>query len=159
MIDGTKNQHQRVLVIGSKRLEEDLRVVLNSHGYFVEHCRTRLEGMRQFRARKQAIVILEMVVIQGFPTRLFRFFRKVRASTVVLIAAGKQEQATASRYLHSGAHEILHLPLNLETLNSTLNRVSLYQRSIVRNVFFKHAIFFALLMLPIWAGLIYLTLR
>ncbi len=159
MIAGSNNQHQRVLVIGSQGLEEDLRVALNSHGYFVEHCRTRLEGMRKFRSRKQAIVILDMAAIQGFPVRLFRFFRRVRASTIVLIAAGKQEQAAASRYLLSGAHDILHLPLNQETLNSTLSRVSMYQRDIVRNVFIKHAVFFALLTLPIWAGLIYLSLR
>jgi len=159
MIEGAKHQGQRVLVIGSHRLEADLRVVLNSHGYLVEHSRTRLEGMREFRARKQAIVILDMVALQGFPSRLFRFFRQVRASTVVLIAASKQEQATASRYLLSGAHEILHLPLNIETLNSTLSRVSLYQESIVRSTFIKHAIFFTLLMLPIWAGLIYVVLR
>jgi PleD family two-component response regulator len=159
MIEGAKNQHQRILVIGSHQLEADLRVVLSSHGYFVEHCRTRLEGLRQFRARKQSIVILDMVAIQGFPTRLFRFFRQVRASTVVLIAADKQEQALASRYLLSGAHDILHLPLNVEALNSTLSRVSLYQRSIVRSVFIKHALFFAALMLPIWAALIYVILR
>src|SRR5580658_7260064 len=101
MSDRTKNQHQRVLVIGSKRLEQDLRLVLNAHGYFVEHCRTRLDGMREFRARKQAIVILDLEAIQGFPKRLFRFFRQVRESTIVLIAAGKNEQGTANRYLLS----------------------------------------------------------
>jgi len=159
MTEGSKNQHQRVLIIGSHRLESDLRVVLNSHGYFVEHSRSRLEGMRQFRARKQAIVILDMGIMQGFPARIFRFFHKVRASTVVLIAAGREDQPAASRYLLSGAHDILQLPLNLETLNSTLERIFVYQRSVVRSVFIKHALFFAALTLPIWVGLIYIVLR
>jgi DNA-binding NtrC family response regulator len=152
-------KNYRALIIGRKSLDEELNSILSGYGYFVEHCRTRLEGTRKFRAHKQSLVILDIEAIQGFPERLFRFFRLVRENSIVLVAADARSEPRASRYLIWGAHDVLNLPLRRDALNFTLSRTSAYHRSLVRSTFVKNTLYFGLAMLPLWAVLLYLVLR
>ena len=145
----------RALIIGRKSLDDELSSILNGYGYFVDHSRNRIEGVRKFRAHKQSLVILDVEMIQGFPERLFRYFRLVRESSVVLVAADAGYQAKASRFLVWGAHDILSLPLNRDAVNFTLGRTSAYHRSLVRSTFLKNVFFFAAALLPLWALFLY----
>ncbi len=152
----TQKKH-RALIIGRTSLHEELSDLLSGYGYFVEHCRTRLEGVGKFRSHKQSLVILDMGVIQGFPERLFRFFRLVRGNSIVLVAADSRNQTHASRYLVWGAHDVLQMPLNREALNFTLSRTSTYHRALVRSTFYRNCLYFGLAMLPLWLVLVYLV--
>jgi DNA-binding response OmpR family regulator len=149
----------RALIVGRKSLDEELNSILSGYGYFVEHCRTRLEGVKKFRSHKQSLVILDIEAVQGFPERLFRFFRLVRENSIVLVAADARGQSQASRYLLWGAHDVLHLPLDRDVLNFTLSRTSAYHRSLVRSTFLKNSLFFVLAMAPLWALLLYYVLN
>jgi DNA-binding response OmpR family regulator len=155
----TMQKKYRALIIGRNSLHEELSGILSGYGYFVEHCRSRLEGVGKFRSHKQSLVILDMDVIQGFPERLFRFFRLVRENSIVLVAADSRTQTHTSRYLIWGAHDVLHLPLNRDALNFTLSRTSTYHRSLVRNTFYKNGLYFGLAMLPLWGMLLYFVLH
>jgi DNA-binding response OmpR family regulator len=157
MINSEKSY--RALIVGRKSLHEELSVILGGYGYFVEHCRTRLEGAKKFRSHKQSLVILDVETIQGFPERLFRFFRLVRENSIVLVAAESRTQTQVSRYLLWGAHDVLHLPLNRDALNFTLSRTSAYHRSMVRSTFLKNAFFFGMTMVPLWGILLYYVLH
>jgi DNA-binding response OmpR family regulator len=152
-------KNYRALIIGRKTLDDELNSILSGYGYFVEHCRTRLEGVGKFRSHKQSLVILDIEAIQGFPERLFRFFRLVRENSIVIIAADSRRHSQASRYLLWGAHDVLHLPLDRDVLNFTLSRTSAYHRSLVRSTFLKNAVFFGLAMTPLWAILLYYVLN
>ena len=155
----TSQKSYRALIVGRKSLDEELNSILSGYGYFVEHCRTRLEGVRKFRSHRQSLVILDIEAIQGLPERLFRFFRLVRENSIILVAADSRRQPQASRYLLWGAHDVLQLPLNRDTLNFTLSRTSAYHRSLVRSTFLKNALYFGAAMLPLWVILLYYVLN
>jgi DNA-binding response OmpR family regulator len=145
----------RALIIGRKSLDEELSGILSGYGYFVDHSRNRLEGIRKFRSHKQALVILDIEAIQGFPERLFRFFRLVRENSILLVAADGKHQGRASRFLIWGADDVLTLPLNRDAINFTLGRTSAYHRSLVRSTFYKNLLYFGLALLPLWALFLY----
>lgn len=154
------NNRQRVLVISrSTDLRNELVTLLSGYGYFVEFCQSRMEGVRKFRAHKQSIVILDVPVLRTFPQRLFRLFRKVRHNTIVLIAAHKKEEGEAFQHLRLGAYDILNLPLKTDFLKLTLSRALDHHRIMLENLFVKNAVFFGLLMLPVWATLAYVLLK
>ena len=149
----------RALIVGRKSLDEELSGILSGYGYFVEHCRTRLEGVRKFRSQKQSLVILDIEAIHGLPERLFRVFRLVRENSIVLVATDGRRQPQASRYLLWGAHDVLQLPLDRDALNFTLTRTSAYHRSLVRSTFLKNCLYFGLAMLPLWVMLLYFVVN
>ena len=136
-----------------------LREALSGYGYRVEHCATRKEGIRNFRGQKQALVIVDIEAIHGFPERFFQFFRLVRDNVIVLVAAGPQPAGSTARYLLGGAHDILQLPLTRDALNFTLSRASTYHRALVRATFHRHVAWFTAAMLPLWGALLYVILR
>lgn len=140
-------------------MDEELRATLNGYGYFVEHCRTRLEGTRKFREHRQSLVIVDVDAVSGYPERLFRFFRLVRENAIVLVAAKGEQRTEATRYLLWGAHDVLQLPLRREALNFTLSRTSAYHRDMVRSMYLRNVLYFGLAMLPLWAVLLFLVLR
>jgi CheY-like chemotaxis protein len=152
-------RNHRALIIGRSSLHEELSEILGGYGYFVEHCRTRLEGISRFRSHKQFLVILDSEAIQGFPERLFRFFRLVRENSIVLVAVDSRAQQQASRYLVLGAHDVLSLPLRRDALNFTLSRASVYHRAMVRSTFYKNLLYFGVAIVPLWAVLLYLVSR
>jgi hypothetical protein len=152
------HKRNRALLIGRRVLDDELRAVLNGYGYIVEHSRTRLDGIKKFRAQRQSLVIIDIEAVNGFPERLFRFFRLVRENAIVLVASGPA-QSEASRYLLWGAHDVLQLPLKRDALNFTLSRTSAYHRALVRATFLRHAAWFGAAMVPLWVTLLFLVLR
>jgi DNA-binding NtrC family response regulator len=151
---------QRVLVISrNAEVRNELVTLLSGYGYFVEYCQTRMEGMRKFRAHKQPIVILDLPVLRAFPKRLFRFMLSVRKNTIILIAAGKKDESEAFERVALGAYDILNLPLKTDMLKLTLNRALTHHRLTLENLFVKNAVFFALLILPLWALLAFMFLK
>ena len=152
---------QRLLVMShSDEVRHELVTLLSGYGYFVEEGENRQRGVRKFREHKQPIVILDIPMLRMFPKRLFSFFNKVRKNTIVLVAAHKREEDVAFRHLRNlGAYDVLNLPLSTEFLKSTLNRAFTYHRMMIEGVFIKNAVFFGLLMLPIWAALAYVLVK
>lgn len=157
MADNAPKRH-RALLIGQRVLDDELQGALNGYGYLVEHCHTRKEGIRRFRASRHALVIMDVEAVQGFPERVFRFFRLVRENAIVLVACTPQ-QSEASRFLLWGAHDILQFPLKHEALNFTLSRTSAYHRALVKSTFYRYAAWFGLAILPLWVLVVYLALR
>jgi DNA-binding NtrC family response regulator len=153
------NRHRVLVVSRDTDISNELVTLLSGYGYFVEFCQNRVEGMRKFRAHKQPIVILDMNVLRMFPKRLFRFIQRIRKNTIVLIAAGKHEEAEAFNRLSMGAYDVINLPLKTDSLKSTLKRALAFHRLSLENLFVKNAVFFALLVLPIWGLLAYFLLR
>jgi DNA-binding response OmpR family regulator len=155
----TDAKKSRALLIGRRVLDEELRAVLSGYGYIVDHCRTRLEGIRKFRQNRPALVIVDMAAVSGLPERLFRFFRLVREHSIVLIAADKSQEPKAARYLLWGAHDVLRLPLLHNELNFTLSRTSVYHRKLVRRSFLRNLFYFGFAMTPLWVLALYLAWR
>jgi DNA-binding response OmpR family regulator len=151
-------KRNRALLIGRRVLDDELRMVLKGYGYMVEHSRTRDEGIRNFRSKRQALVIIDIEAVNGFPERFFRFFRMVRSNAIVLVASGPN-QSEVSRFLLWGAHDVLQLPLKRDALNFTLSRTSAYHRALVRATFYRNAAWFAAAMLPLWLALLLVSLR
>jgi DNA-binding NtrC family response regulator len=149
----------RALLIGRRVLDEDLRTILSGYGYMVEHCRTRLEGVRKFREHNQALVIIDVEAIGGFPERLFRFFRRLREHSIVLVAVDKLQEQQAAHLLLWGAHDVLRLPLYHNELNFTLSRTSVYHRDLVRGSFLRNIFYFCIAMAPLWVLVLYFALR
>src|SRR3989338_9216788 len=151
---------QRVLVVsGRDELRNELITLLSGYGYFVEFCRNRLEAARKFRAHKQHLVILDMAALRFFPKRLFEFFRRIRRHSIMLIAADKEQEHDALRHLPLGAYDVLSLPLKTDSLRQTLHRALEHHRLLLENLFVKNLVFFGLLLLPVWAGLVFVLLR
>jgi DNA-binding NtrC family response regulator len=149
-----------VLVISrSPEVRNELVTLLSGYGYFVEYCQTRIEGVRKFRAHKQPIVILDVPILRTFPKRFFRLIQKVRKNTIVLVAAQKNEEAEAFEKIGFGAYDVLNLPLRTDFLKLTLSRALDYHKLNLENIFVKNAIFFSLLMIPIWLLLAFLIVK
>jgi len=154
------SHRHRVLVISrSPDLRNELVTLLSGYGYFVEYSPNRLDGLRKFRAHKQPIVILDVPILDHWPKRLFHFFQLVRKNTIVLIAAHKSEEAQAFKQMRLGAYDVLNLPLKTDFLKLTLTRAMSHHKMIIENIFVKNALFFGLLMLPIWVVLIWVLSR
>lgn len=154
------NSRHRVLVISrSAEVRNEIVTLLSGYGYFVEFCHSRLEGIRRFRSHKQPIVILDVPMLRTFPQRMFRLIKMVRRNTIVLIASQKKEEAEAFQQLQLGAYDILNLPLKTEFLQLTLSRALAHHQLQMENIFVKNAVFFGLLMCPVWILLAYILAR
>jgi DNA-binding response OmpR family regulator len=149
----------RALLIGGGGLADELQAVLESFGYFVEHCQTRGEGVRKFRERRQALVVVDAGVMQGAPERFFRFFGMSGGGAIVLVASGKERRADTARYLLWGAHDVILLPLRPDALRFILGRTSAYHRRVLRGAFYRNALYFGVAVLPFWGILLYFVLR
>ena len=149
----------RALLIGGGSLTDELKTVLNGFGYFVEHCLDRGEGTRRFRERRHSLVIVDADALHGQPERFFRFFAIARSGSIVLVASGKERRIDAARYLLWGAHDVIQLPLRADALSFILGRASAYHRRVMRAAFYRNALYFGLIMAPLWAVLIYVFLR
>ncbi len=149
---------QRILVVSqSPEVRNELVTLLSGYGYFVELAANRLDAARNFRNHKQHIVIFDVPSLRTFPKRLFGFIQTIRKNTIVLIAAHQREEAEAFRHLRLGAYDILNLPLSTDFLRHTMNRAMSYHKTLLENLFVKNAVFFSLLMAPIWAALVYVV--
>lgn len=155
----SRPKRHRALIVGQRDLDRDLRLVLNGYGYVVEHCDTRLQGFRLFRAGRHPLVILDVEILAGLPERTFRFFRMIRENTIVLVACERESDTLAARCLMWGAHDVLRLPLRREALNMILTRTSTFHRELVRDTFRRQFLYFTLSMLPLWGILAWLALR
>lgn len=153
------HRHRVLVISGSTETRNELVTLLSGYGYFVEYCQSRMEGLKKFRAHKQAIVILDVPSLRAFPRRLFRFFELLRKNTIVLIAAHKNEEMEAFRNLRHGAYDVLHLPLKTDFLKQTLARAQAHHKLLLENLFVKNVVFFSVLMAPIWGFLFYLLAR
>ncbi len=151
-------KHQ-ALLIGGGALADQLRAILNNFGYFVEHCPTRLEGIRSFRKHRQLLVIVDAESIGGVPARLFRFFRLARSESIVLVASSRNADIQSSRYLLWGAHDVIPLPLRPDALSFTLGRASIHHRRVQRSAFYRNALYFGAVVIPLWGILLYFALR
>ena len=149
----------RALLIGPKGMDPELRALLGGYGYAVDYCRTREEGVKRFRERRQSLVIVDADALGGFPQRLFRFFRTVRESAIGLVASGLEKRDEVAKFLLWGAHDVLQFPLRREALNFTLSRTSAYHRMLVRRTFLRNALYFMAVMLPFWLLLLFLVVR
>jgi hypothetical protein len=58
-----------------------------------------------------------------------------------------------------GAHDVIHLPLRPDALSFILGRTSAYHRRVLRAAFLRNALYFGLAMSPLWALLLYFSLR
>jgi DNA-binding NtrC family response regulator len=154
-----KPRHRVLVISPSPSLRDELVTLLSGYGYFVEYSATRLEGIRKFRAHKQPIVIVDIPVLRHLPARLFRLFQMVRRNTIVLIAAHKKEEVEAFQLMRLGAYDVLNLPLKTDFLKLTLTRASSHHKMIIENIFVKNALFFGVLMLPVWVVLIWVLSR
>ncbi len=152
------NRHRVLIISGSPEVRNEMVTLLSGYGYFVEYCANRLDGIRQFRAHKPPILILDIPTLGIYPKRLFNLIQRVRKNTIVLIAAHKREEAEAFERLQLGAYDVLNLPLKTDFLKLTLSRALNHHKLMLENIFVKNVIFFGLLMTPIWALLAYLIL-
>jgi DNA-binding NtrC family response regulator len=153
------NRHRVLVISRSSELRNELVTLLSGYGYFVEYCQSRMEGVRKFRHHKQPIVILDVPALRAFPRRLFKLIQRVRKNTIVLVAAHKAEEHEAFDKLGLGVYDVLNLPLKTDFLKLTLKRALDHHRVTLENIFVKNFVFFALLMLPLWALLAYLLTR
>ncbi len=151
-------KHQ-ALLIGGVALAEQLRAILNSFGYFVEHCPSRPEGVRSFRRHRQSLVIVDAELIGGYPERFFRFFRLARGEAIVLVASRPGAADESSRYLLWGAHDVISVPLRPDALSFILGRASTYHRRVLRAAFYRNALYFGAAVIPLWGILLYFVLR
>ena len=148
---------QRVLVIsGSSEVRNEMVTLLSGYGYFVEYCHNRLDGMRKFRAHKPPILILDIPTLRTSPKRLFNLIQRIRKNTIVLIAAYKREEEEAFERLQLGAYDVLNIPLKTDFLKLTLSRALAHHNLTLENIFVKNAVFFGLIMAPIWILLAYM---
>ena len=153
------NRHRVLVISQSQDLRNELVTLLSGYGYFTEYCKDRLEGLRQFRRHKQAIVIVDLPAIARFPQRWFRTIHTIRKNAIVLVAAHKHEDAEAFSILPMGAYDVLNLPLKTDFLKLTLLRAQNHHRLQIENIFVKNTLFFGLLMLPLWAYMAYLLIK
>lgn len=153
------NRHRVLVISKNDQLRSDLVTLLSGYGYFVEDCADRLEGMRQFRAHKQSIIILDIPALRRFSRRIFSLINLIQRHAIILIAAYKHETELAFHHLNLGAYDILDLPLKTEFLIHTLKRAQLYHKMTLENMFVKNVVFLGLLLLPVWLISIYLLLN
>ncbi len=154
------SSRQRVLVISKNDdLGHELVTILSGYGYFVEHVPDRMEGMRRFRAHKQSILIFDVHSLRRFSKRIFAMIKTVQKNAIVLVAANPGEEELAFQQLKLGAYDILSVPLKMDFLKLTLNRALDHHKLILDNLFARHALFFAGLMLPVWVAALFVFLR
>lgn len=149
----------RALLIGGGGLSGELRTVLIGFGYFVDHCSDRGEGVRKFRERRHSLIIVDADAVRGQPERFFRFFSIARGGSIVLVASSRERRGDAARYLLWGAHDVILLPLKPDALSFILGRASAYHRRVLRAAFYRNAMYFGLVLSPLWGVLLYTLLR
>jgi len=150
------NRHRVLVISKNDDLRNDLVTLLSGYGYFVDDFKDRLEGIRQFRAHKQSIIILDIPILRRFSKRIFYLIKMIQINAVVLIAAHHKETQIAFQHMKKGAYDILNLPLKTEFLIQTIERAQSHHRTILENMFVKNVLFFGLLMAPLWLLTFYL---
>jgi len=153
------NRHRVLVISKNDDLRSDLVTLLSGYGYFVEDFKNRLDGIRQFRAHKQSIIILDIPILRRFSKRIFYLIKMIQRNAVILIAASQKENQKAFQHMKEGAYDILNLPLKTEFLIQTIERAQNHHKTILENMFVKNILFFGILMAPLWLLTFYLIAK
>ena len=153
------NRHRVLVISKNDDLRNELVTLLSGYGYFVEDFKDRLEGIRQFRAHKQSIIILDISILRRFSKRIFYLIKMIQRNAVILIAAQQKETQAAFQHMKEGAYDILNLPLKTEFLIQTIERAQNHHKTILENMFVKNILFFGILMAPLWLLTFYLIAK
>ena len=153
------NRHRVLIISKNDELRSDLVTLLSGYGYYVEDFKDRLEGIKQFRAHKQSIIILDIPILRKFSKRIFFLIKMIQKNAIILVAAHQKDTQRAFVHMREGAYDILNLPLKTEFLIQTIERAQSHHRTILENMFVKNVLFFGILMAPLWLLTFYLIAK
>lgn len=150
----------RLLVISADiAVRDKLVTLLTGYGYYVDYVRTRSEGVSSFRKYKQAVVVIDHLLLPRHPEWLISLFRIHKKNPIVLIAApiGHMEQMVP--YLKMGAYDVLHLPLQVDYVEIIFRRLVNYSRLSALKEFIQVLSILLALVAPVWMLCVYLLAR
>lgn len=153
------NPHRVLVLSRNQHLRNDLVTLLSGYGYHTDHSDSRSEGMKQFRAYKQSIIIVDVPILRKFSQRIFRMIRIIHRHAIVLVAAHQSEMSLAFAHLRGGAFDVLNLPLTTSELIHTINRAQQHHRLYLENLFVKNVLFFGMLLAPLWILCLFLLFK
>lgn len=155
-----KSRPRLLIICKEDRLRTDLITLLTGYGYFVDYVEDRKDGLKKFQQHKQLIVIIDIPALPRDPEKIFKEFLVYKKNPIILIAAKKEEQDYVKKYLERReVYDILHLPLNVNSVKITLRRLVGYSQLMARNEFLRILIELLIFFMPLGILLIYLFIQ
>jgi len=149
----------RLLVIcKNQQARNDLVTLLTGYGYYVDYVDSRAAGVLNYRAHKQAIIIMDVPALPQYPERMFKLFSMYRRNPVILIAAQINEEAAVYPYMQQGVYDIVQLPLKPGYQHYILRRLVEHSSLMAQNEFMKYMLSLGLLGIPVCVAALILLL-
>ncbi|MDR0304949.1 MAG: hypothetical protein LBH98_09340 [Chitinispirillales bacterium] len=151
MLQKVKDRQKVLILSKEKEIENDICIILSSHGYSIDITENEIEAEEKIIYYKPSIFIADINLLPEYPEKILSVFNKARKIPTFLIIEDGKLKEKQNRFLEY-SDEILQFPFNEDNLYHKIKKAVNYNRIVHDNeyyegIFLVIKLFFPLLVL------------
>jgi len=155
MLQKVKDRNKVLILSKKKEIENDIFMVLSSHGYSIDLTSDIEEAKEKLIYYKPALFIADINLLPNYPAKLLAIFTKARKTPTFLVIDDEKSKEKTGKYLEY-CNDVLKIPFNDENLYYKIEKAVNYSRIISDNQYYKGMFLMLKLMTPILVLIIFL---
>jgi len=148
MLQKVKDRNKVLILSKEKEIENDIFMVLSSHGYSIDLICNIEEAKEKLIYYKPALFIADIGLLPNYPAKLLAIFTKARKTPTFLIIDDEKSKENLNKYLEY-CNDILKFPFNEENLYYKIQKAVNYSKIISDNHYYEGMFLVLKLMAPL----------
>ena len=155
MLQKVKDRHKALIFSQLKEFENDICMVLSSHGYSPDIVADANEMIEKILDYKPPLLIAEIALLPDFPAQILAVFLKARKTPVFLIIDDSKHKEKLNRYVEY-SDDILRIPFFKDNIYYDIKKAVNHNQLIQDNQFYKGMFFMLKLIIPLLLLLVFI---
>jgi len=155
MLQKVKDRNKVLILSREKEIENDIFMVLSSHGYSIDLICDIEEAKEKLVYYKPALFIADINLLPNYPAKLLAIFTKARKTPTFLIIDDEKSKEKLDKYLEY-CNDILKIPFNEENLYYKIRKAVNYSKIISDNQYYEGMFLILKLMAPLLVLIVFL---
>jgi DNA-binding response OmpR family regulator len=155
MLQKVKDRNKVLIFSNRKEIENDIFMVLSSHGYSIDLTSDINEACDTIIYYKPALFVADIDLLPSFPAQLLAVFTKARKTPTFLIIDNEKSKEKLSRYLEY-SDDIIRVPFNEENLYYKITKAVNNNKIICDNQYYQGIFLILKLMIPLLILIVFL---
>lgn len=148
MLQKVKDRQKALILSKEKELENDICMVLSSHGYSIDITENENEAREKVIYYKPSLFVADIALLPEYPAVILSIFNKARKIPTFLIIDNGKSKERLNRYLEHG-DEILQIPLSEDNLYHKIKKAVNHNKIIQDNHYYEGIFLILKLMSPL----------
>jgi len=155
MLQKIKDRNKVLILSKEKEIENDIFMVLSSHGYSIDLICDVEEARDKLIYYKPELFIADINLLPDYPAKLLAIFTKARKTPTFLIIDDEKSKEKLSKYLEC-CNDVLKIPFNEENLYYKIRKAVNYSKIIGDNQYYEGMFLILKLMAPLLVLMVFL---